>query len=204
MLPLERVVVYVARTSAQGAEVLEWTPPSPGPADLPTVSREVLIRPATLTDLPAVNKLRNHYIATSTAIYTDQPTPDEVFRCTFENRDTTRHPMTIAEIAGQFAGYGMLSKHDEKCGYAATVEDSVYVDPKFHRQGVGGAIMSDLIHRADAIGHRCILARIDTNQHPSLALHLRYGFTPVGILRSAGEKFGRVLDVALLQRVIFK
>ncbi len=73
---------------------------------------------------------------------------------------------------------------------------------RYHRLGIGDAILSDLIARARAIGHRTIVAGIDAGQAASVAIHAKHGFEKVGHLRDVGYKFERWLDVVYMQLVI--
>ena len=160
------------------------------------------IRPATPDDARFIAGLRNHAIRTSTAIYTDVELDAAGVAGWWDGRDLRRHPITIASLDGEPVGYGMLGPIDEKCGYGDTAEDSIYVADRVHRRGVGGALLADLIARGRAGGLRSVLARIDREQEASLGLHLRHGFDPAGVLKEAGHKFGRRLDVILLQRML--
>ena len=162
---------------------------------------DLSIRPVTEADVPAVNRLRNHYVRTCTAIYTSEERTDDEALVDFRRRDASRHPLLVATIDDAFAGYGSLSPFDAHLrGYAATVEDSVYVDPTMGGRGVGGSLLNALIEAAEAIGHRNIIARIDSNVPASLALHRKHGFIEAGRLLGVGEKFSRRLDLVLLQR----
>ena len=67
------------------------------------------------------------------------------------------------------------------------------------RQGIGTALLRELIARARALGHHVIVAGIDAAQAPSLALHARFGFAPAGRLHEVGTKFGRWLDVVFME-----
>ncbi len=161
---------------------------------------DLAIRPATPADVSAVNALRNHFIRTCPAIYTTVERPDDQAMDDFDRRDQTRHPLLIATLDGQFAGYGSLSAFDPNlCGYRDTVEDSVYVDPESGGRGVGRALLTALLDAARDVGHRNVIARIDSSVGPSLALHRKHGFIDAGTLRGVGEKFGRRLDVIYLQ-----
>ena len=163
---------------------------------------DLAVRPAVVDDWPAVCDLRNGYVRTSLAIYTDVETPFADFAALLRRRDFGRHPLTVAEVGGRFAGYAMLSPFDDKCGYAATAEDSVYVAAEFQGRGVGRALLGDLLERGRAAGLRCVVARIDSGQAASLRLHESAGFRRVGVLEQAGFKFGGWRDVVYLQRLL--
>ncbi len=181
----------------QGNAASYLMPPAP-----PRPRRDVAIRLATELDWQQINDLRNHHIRTSTAIYTDVPLDQEAAAQMFGNRDASRHPIIVAELEGVFAGYAMLSRHDEKCGYSSVAEDSVYVADAAQGRGVGTALLSDLLERGRRGGLHSVLARVDSEQLASLGLHLKFDFGPVGVLREVGVKYGRRLDVVLLQKML--
>jgi phosphinothricin acetyltransferase len=159
------------------------------------------IRLATLSDLNAINQIYNHYVDTSTCTYAESPTTETERRVWFDSHDAT-HPITVAEIDGKIVGWGSLSAFHDRSAYRFTVENSVYVSAKHHHQGIGSAILRDLIDRACAAGHHTIIAGIDAEQKPSISLHSRFGFKPVAHLRQVGFKFGRWLDVVYMQLLL--
>ena len=159
------------------------------------------IRLATLADLDAINRIYNHYVAISTCTYAETPTSPAERHEWFDSH-TDKHPITVAENAGEILGWGSLSPFHSRSGYRFTVENSVYIAPNHHRQGIGSALLKDLIERARAAGHHTIIAGIDAEQKPSIYLHTRYGFQPVAHLRQAGFKFDRWLDVIYMQLLL--
>ena len=112
------------------------------------------------------------------------------------------YPVTVAERDGEIIGWGSLSKFHPRSAYRRTVENSVYVRHDLHRQGIGFALLGDLVERAKSIGHHAIMALIDSGQRGSIALHEKYGFVEVGRLREVGFKFGRWGDVVYMQRML--
>lgn len=161
----------------------------------------VRIRLATVADLPAVRDIYNHYVATSTCTFRLTPETEEELLESFRRRGPG-HPMTVAEQSDVVIGWGALSAWNSRCGYARTVEASVYVRYGFHRQGIGRAILADLIDRARAAGHHTIIGATCTEQTASLALQEAMGFERVGCLRQVGFKFDRWLDVAYMQLIL--
>lgn len=160
------------------------------------------IRLARPPDMAAVNDLRNWYVRTSTAVYTDDETTLEQRLEWLRQRDMAIHPVTVAVDAGEVVGWGSLSAYNEKRGYQATAEDSVYVRPDRHRQGIGRALLGDLLERGRAGGIHLVIARVDSEQVPSVRLHEALGFTEAGRLREAGWKFDRWLTVIYLQKLL--
>lgn len=159
------------------------------------------IRPATAADLTAINAIYNHYVLHSTCTYQTEPETAEARAAWFAGHGPS-HPITVAERAGEIVGWGSLSRFHPRAAYGRTVENSVYVAAEHQRRGVGRALLVDLIERARAIGHHTIIAGIDAEQAPSVALHAALGFVPVGDLREVGYKFGRWLHVIYMQKML--
>ncbi len=159
------------------------------------------IRLARVGDLAPINDIYNYYVRHSTCTYQETPEPMELRQAWFE-RHGARHPITVCEVDGQVVGWGALSPFHARSAYRFTVENSVYVDHAHHRQGIGDALLTDLIARARALGHRAIIAGIDADQEASLAIHLTHGFVRAAHLREVGYKFERWLDVVYLQLLV--
>ena len=161
----------------------------------------IAIRLATAADLPAIHELYNHYVLHSTCTYQTEVEPLSAREAWFAARGP-EHPVTVAEVDGTVVAWGALSRFHPRSAYRRTVENAVYVRHDSHRQGVGRAVLADLIERAAALGHHTIVALVDGEQAGSLALHERLGFERAGRIREAGFKFDRWLDVVYLQRMV--
>ncbi|MEV6365066.1 GNAT family N-acetyltransferase [Nocardia asteroides] len=161
----------------------------------------MFVRDADKADLPAVLAIHNTNIAESTAIWdTDQVELDD--RLTwFADRTAADMPVLVAEIDGEVAGYASYGQWRPKTGYRFTVENSVYVDDRFQRRGVATALLTELVARATASGRvHAMIAAIESGNTGSIALHERFGFRTVGELPEVGHKFGRWMDLTLMQR----
>lgn len=112
------------------------------------------------------------------------------------------HVAVVAEIDDEVVGFGSLSPYKERPAYATTVEDSVYVHRAHHGQGVGRAILTDLVTTAGMHGFHAVIARIVGDHAASIALHSAVGFEQVGREREVGRKFGRWLDVVIMERIL--
>src|SRR5688572_21829442 len=116
------------------------------------------------------------------------------------------HPAVVAVDgpagAGRVAGFGSLSPYRSRPAYATTVEDSVYVHEDFRGQGVGRLLLAELVRLATVHGFHAVMARVAGGHEASIALHRACGFELVGVEREVGRKFGRWLDVALMQRLL--
>ena len=111
-------------------------------------------------------------------------------------------PYLVAEIDGEIAGYAYASRFRPRAAYRFTVENSVYVAERFQRRGVARSLMQRLIELCTNAGMREMIAVIadPAISLPSVTLHRSLGFHEAGMLRGVGEKFGRALDVLMMQR----
>jgi L-amino acid N-acyltransferase YncA len=160
-----------------------------------------MIRLASQNDLIAINEIYNYYVFNSTCTYQESAEPMEGRREWF-SRHGVGHPVTVMEIGGRVVGWGSLSPYHARSAYRNTIENSVYVRHEFHRRGIGGLILADLIERARGIGHHAIIAGIDAEQAASVALHRKFGFQKVGRLKQVGFKFDRWLDVIYMELLL--
>jgi L-amino acid N-acyltransferase YncA len=99
-------------------------------------------------------------------------------------------------------GFGSLSPYRERSGYAATAENSVYVDRDQRGKGVGRALLAELLTLASAHGFHSVIARIAGHNETSIGLHRAAGFELVGVELEVGRKHRQWLDVVELQRLL--
>lgn len=112
---------------------------------------------------------------------------------------TDRYACFVAEEAGRIAGWAGLSAWSPRQAYVRTAETSVYVAPSAMGRGVGRALMDALLaHTREAGLVKVLVARIVQPNDASNRLHERLGFREFGLMRRCGEKFGRILDVRLM------
>jgi L-amino acid N-acyltransferase YncA len=156
------------------------------------------IRPARREDCAAMVAIYNHYVAHDTCTYATEPEAVEARQAWFDQHGPA-HPVLVAEAEGQVVGWASLSPYNLRAGYRMTVEDSIYLQPGWRGQGLGGALLRRLVDSARASGHHAIVACISAEQEASVALHRRLGFEDAGRLREVGHKFGRWLDVVNMQ-----
>ncbi len=164
----------------------------------------LFLRPAVLADLPVINDIYNHYVLHSTCTYQDQPdTPAE--REAWFHQHGERLPIKVAiDTADEHRviGWGALSLFRTRSAYRWTVENSIYIHPAHHRKGIGAMILQDQLIDAQRLGYHVVIAGIDAEQAPSLALHRKFGFIQTAHLPEVGFKFGRWLNVIYLQKTI--
>ena len=165
----------------------------------------MLVRDATVDDLPAIRALYNALIPTTTIAWRDELASQEEVTDWYAERTTRRDPVLVAELDGEVAGYttwGSFRGGDRFPGYRHTVELTIHVDGRWHRQGVGRALLTALIERAGAQQVHVLVAGIDADNGASIDLHRAVGFVEVGRMPEVGRKHGRWLDLVLLQQVV--
>jgi phosphinothricin acetyltransferase len=160
------------------------------------------VRLAEPSDAESVRRIYNIEVAGSTATFDLRPrTSEEQAAWMTEHQGT--YPVVVAvDDAGTVLGFGSLSTYRDRPSYATTVEDSVYVDPDHRGEGVGRALLGELVRLGTLHGFHSMIARIGGDNTASIALHESCGFEQVGVEREIGRKFNRWLDVAVLQRML--
>jgi L-amino acid N-acyltransferase YncA len=166
------------------------------PAALP-----LTIRPSTDGDLPAIQAIYAQAVLEGTGTFeTEVPSIEEMGRRRVEVLGR-QLPWLVAERQGAVLGYAYANYFRPRLAYRFCVEDSIYLSPAAHGQGIGRLLLAELMARCEAAGARQMLAVIgDANNAGSVGVHTALGFQHTGVLKSAGWKFGRWLDVVLMQR----
>ena len=156
------------------------------------------IRPATEADLPAILAIYNDAVMKTTAIWNEAPSDLDSRRAWFAARRKAGFPVLVADEGG-VQGYGSFGEFRPFDGYRQTVEHSLYVLDEAQGKGFGRMLLAALIAEARAMGKRVMVGAIDASNWSSLALHENMGFEERGRLPGVGEKFGKRLDLVLVQ-----
>jgi phosphinothricin acetyltransferase len=160
------------------------------------------LRDAERADLPQILAIFNEVVVNSTAIYFHAPVDLANREAWFEARMAAGYPVIVAALGGEVIGFGSFGDWRGSPGYAFTVEHTVHVRADSRRQGVGRAIVRDLIERARAMGKHVMLGGIDAANAASLAMHVSLGFEPVAQFREVGRKFDLWLDLTFVQKML--
>ena len=160
------------------------------------------IRPAVVADLPTLTDIYNEAGVGTTASYDIEPVSVQSRRAWFDQSTAAGFPILVAEEAGRVVGYAAYGPFRNKAGYAHTVEHSIYIDPGARQAGVGRALMAHLIAHATARGVHVMVGVLDADNAASIAFHRSLGFVEVGRMPHLGRKFGRWLDVVMVQLML--
>ena len=167
-------------------------------------ARPYRIRPATMSDSPAIRRIRNTAVRESLAIWTSieqDHAGAEAWLAPMVQRGTA----LVAHVSGEpqdVVGFAVAGPWHSYEGYARTVEDSIYLSPSAQGKGLGARLLAALIEASRRAGDRTMIALIEAGNATSVRLHERYGFTTVGTVPQAGEKHGQILDLTLMSRCL--
>jgi phosphinothricin acetyltransferase len=161
------------------------------------------IRDAVPADLPAITGIYAHHVLHGAGTFEEEP-PDEGEMATrLRTVQGEGWPWLVAEADATLVGFAYLAQFRPRSAYRYAAEDSVYVRDDVRGQGVGKALVAELLVRAEAAGFRQVIAVIgDSENVGSIGLHVSLGFRQVGLLKAAGIKFGRWVDVVFMQRPV--
>ncbi len=162
---------------------------------------DVTVRTAERTDAAAIADIYNPYVTGSAATFDTEPVT-EADRAAWIATHGPEHPVLVAEVDGEVVGWGSVSPWAPRPAWHRTVELSVYVHADVRGEGIGTALMTEMIERARAAGHHALMAQIVAGNEASLGMARRLGFEVVGVMREVGDKFGRWHDLVLVERVL--
>lgn len=161
----------------------------------------LVIREAVPADVGSIAAIYNQGIVDRVAtLETEERTPEE--RAAWLAARNSRHPVLIAEVAGQAVGWGSLNPFNPRKAYDHVADFSLYVERGWRGRGVGGGLLAALIERARGLGyHKLVLAAFPWNA-AGMALYQKHGFRTVGIYKEQGLLDGRWVDTILMEKIL--
>ena len=157
------------------------------------------IRSATSADADAIAAIYAHHVLDGTASFDTVPPGVAFWETKIGDILGRRWPFLVADEGGTVIGYAYASQFRDRPAYAATCEDSIYIDRRNVGRGIGTRLLDALIDAARGAGFEQMIAVIGGAEPASVALHARAGFSEAGRMRNVGRKFGRVLDTLYMQ-----
>lgn len=161
----------------------------------------MLLRPATVADAAATAEIYNHEVLHSTATFDLRPRSLEE-QAEWLGARSGALEVIVAEVDGQVAGFASLSTYKERPAYRGTVEDSIYLHRDHRGKGLGVQLLGEIVDVAANRGFHTIIGRVEARGTASIRVHESLGFERVGVEREVGRKFGRWLDVVILQKML--
>jgi L-amino acid N-acyltransferase YncA len=163
----------------------------------------VSIRLSRDEDVAAITGIYGHHVLHGVASFEEvPPSADEVGRRRGEIVSRGL-PYLVAERSRRVVGYCYAGPFRPRIGYRFTLEDSIYVDPAEIGRGIGRTLLRPLLARCTELGYRQMVAVIGGRETvASIRLHEAMGFAHMGVLPAVGFKFGRWVDIVLMQRAL--
>jgi L-amino acid N-acyltransferase len=161
------------------------------------------LRPATAADAPAIAAIYNHEVENTVVTMDLVPRTVEEQQSYILTRSGAFATIVAVDTdSGEVVGWGALSPYKDRPAYNTSVEDSIYIRRDYNGKGIGRQLLGHLLDTARSHGFHSVLARIEATTEASLALHSKLGFETVGVEREVARKFGRWIDVVLMQIIL--
>lgn len=158
------------------------------------------IRDAHIKDLKDITEIYNEAIVNTNATFDIKKKTIGEMKEWFTSHGS-KNPIIIAEKDKKIVGWAALSKYDRKKAYIDTAELSLYVLEKYQGEGIGKKLMEKILKNGEKAGLHAVIARITEGNIVSIYLHKEFGFEKVGTLKKVGRKFGKILDVHILEKI---
>lgn len=157
----------------------------------------MIIRAATAQDAPSVAAIWNHEIREDVSTFNSIEKSETEISALISDRPDT---FLVAEMGGQALGFATYSQFRGGIGYLHSMEHTVYLSPSARGQGAGRALMSELESIARKNNVHALIAGIGGENIAGIAFHTAIGFSETGRLPEVGHKFGRWMDLVLMQK----
>lgn len=154
-------------------------------------------------DLPSVSGLYNALVTTTTVAWTEEPETLADRTAWFQRQQAAGYPLLVADDGNEIVGFAAFSDFRDSTkwpGYRFVVEHTIHVRDAEWGQGIGRALITELIERARLLGKTQMIAGVDGANVASIRFHERLGFVEVARMPQIGRKFGEWLDLVLMQR----
>ena len=159
------------------------------------------IRATTEADIPEIQSIYAHHVLHGAGTFDETPPSVEDMLEKFRHVVGDGGKWLVSTDRSGVLGFAYYMQFRDRSAYRYCVEDSIYVREDVRGQGVGKALVAQLIEDATAAGMRQMIAVIgDSDNVGSIGMHASLGFHLVGTLRAVGVKFGRWVDVVSMQR----
>lgn len=156
------------------------------------------IRLAVAADFEAIAAITSHYIRTTSIHFATQPVTADELRALWRQHETL-YPWLVAERDCRCVAYAKAGVWRSRDAYRWTPETGIYVHPDHLGKGIGRPLYERLLALLAAQGFHSAIAGATLPNPASTRLHEALGFTEVGRVRDAGNKFGGWHDVVFWQ-----
>jgi L-amino acid N-acyltransferase YncA len=161
------------------------------------------LRSSTDHDVPALTAIYGHHVTEGTGTFEITPPTESEMATRRSDILAKGLPYLVAELDGRVLGFAYCQWFKPRPAYRYSAEDSIYLDPNAAGQRIGNKLLAELAKQAEAAGIRKLIAVIgDSANARSIGVHRAIGFRHVGTIESCGWKFGRWLDIVLMEKAL--
>lgn len=161
------------------------------------------IRPSQPCDIVQITAIYAHHVKHGTGTFEVEPPSELDMALRRDDVINKGLPYLVAAEGDLVLGYAYCNWFKPRPAYRFSAEDSIYLAPEASGQGLGRALLAELMRQAERAGVRKMIAVIgDSSNLGSIGVHRSAGFAPVGILAACGWKFDRWLDVVLMDKAL--
>jgi L-amino acid N-acyltransferase YncA len=161
-----------------------------------------MIRPATADDAPALAALLNHWIEHTSVTFNPVPKSTTDVLDMIAAKAAAGHAFLVAKDAGRVIGQASYGQFRAGQGYSTCMEHSISLAPGTHGKGLGRALMTALEDHARGQGAHQMIAGVSGENPQGRAFHERIGYRVIATIPQAGFKFGRYMDLVLMQKFL--
>ena len=161
-----------------------------------------MIRPATASDAAALAALLNHWIEHTAVTFNPVPKTEGDILDLIAARSRDGHAFLVAEEAGRIVGQASYGQFRTGQGYRTCMEHSISLLPGTPRKGLGRALLTAVEDHARSAGAHQMIAGVSGENAEGQAFHLRMGYRAIATIPEAGHKFGRFIDLVLMQKFL--
>lgn len=163
---------------------------------------QCILRKAELNDLEQINEIYNWAVTNTVATFDLNERSRDGALSWFNVHLDPYYPIFVVERGQKIVGWGSLSPFHTRPAYRQSGEFSIYVASEYQGQGIGDALLKKCCEEAEFLGYHTLLGLITATNIASLSLAKKYGFTEAGRFREVGKKFGKNLDVVVMQKML--
>lgn len=162
-----------------------------------------MIRPATVLDAPAIAAIWNPWIEASAITFNPVVKRAEDVAEMIVARTTAGHGFLVAaDDEGAILGFGSYTQFRAGTGYSKTMEHTIILAAAARGQGLGRALLAALEKHAREEGAHQMIAGVSAENAEGIGFHLAHGYAEAARIREAGWKFGRYMDLVLMQKFL--
>ena len=161
-----------------------------------------MIRPARAADAPALAALLNHWIVQTAITFNPVPKTEADILAMIADKAAAGHAFLVAEDGGQVIGQASYGQFRGGIGYRTCMEHSISLAPDARGQGLGRALLATVEDHARTGGAHQMIAAVSGENPEGRAFHDRMGYRLIATVPQAGFKFGRFMDLWLMQKFL--